>query len=265
MAVIVTNLPVLFPMFKQWMRPCFRSSRRLFSHYGDRRGSRGSRDEKDLEYQGSSRGAEHREHRGSQGPSRGVENGESQGPSSLYHLDDTTTENIGAEVRRTSDAAPETTDGAPSGLKDHNNDCSPSEHRTSGSRRPSGWYSHQSSVSEGHQRRGSQEHRSSGSEGKYWEVGDQVALNHSDTRRSDGTIASVPPSKIRKEVDVSVNQSESDFRSFGNFTSAWGPQRKPAAAGRLVDIRTPYLRDHLHPKEYEAEVEETRSAEIYMG
>ena len=241
------------------MRPCYRSSRRLVSHYGDRRGSR---DEKDLEYQGSSRGAEHRENQGS---GRGAERRESQGPSSLSHLSDTSGENIGAEVRRRSDAALAITDGAPSGSKDNSNDCSPSEHRTSGSGEGSGWERHQNSRWNEYQSSGLHSHRSSGSEGKYWEHGDQVALNHSDTRRSDGSIASVPPSRIRKEVDVSVNQSESDCRTCGNFTSAWGPRWKHAGAGRLVDIRTPYLRDHLHPKEYEAELEKTSGPEVFMG
>lgn len=103
------------------------------------------------------------------------------------------------------------------------------------------------------------------SERRYLEDGDEVALNRPESQESDGTVAPLPPCKIRKSVEVSVKESEGASRPLGNFTSAWGPRRQRRGAGSLMIVRTPYLPDYLHPEKYEAEEGQDRDSDIFPG
>ena len=95
--------------------------------------------------------------------------------------------------------------------------------------------------------------------------GDEVTLNNPDTRGSENIIAPVPRCKIRKVVEVSVMESDPTSLSLGNFTSAWGPNRKRPGPDLPVDMRTQYLVDHLWPEDGQTEDWETIRMRRLMG
>lgn len=210
MAVIVTNLLVLFPCFKTWLRPFFKSSIRLLSHPAR---LRKTHPEKDLEKQ--------------------VGNG---GNNDGRHL-----------RRRTLSLAPHMNRGtARSGM------C---PIRFSRIASPCGSSARAFDVGPGGSRQDSGLEDDESSQGsnllgeRDWGHEDEAAaLNRTGIRVSDGIVAPVPPGKIRKDVDVSVEEDGPTSTLFGNFTSAWGPKRKPPGPDLPLDMRTPYLVDHLRPE-----------------
>ena len=208
MAVIVTNLPVLFPLFKMWLGPFFRSSIRLLSHPGWPNGSLG---EKDLEEQAGS---------------GGINDTRYQGYRTLFPISHTSRRRAGngmGSIRFSRMAGPY---GTPARTFDV---------RSGGSGADRAVEDDESC------------HGSIHSGGRDWGHEDGAALNCTESQGSDAIITPVPPCKIRKVVEVSVEEGEPTSLSFGNFTSAWGPKRKPPGPDLPLDMRTPYLADHLQP------------------
>lgn len=204
--VIVTNLIVLFPLFKTWIAPLFRSPLRLLSHQG---WSTASQREKDLEKQvGGSRN----------------NGGRHQGRRTLSLIPPTTRETAETSmwpVRLSRVAGP------------HGTPAKAFNMRLGGSRAEIGAGDNEIGGRSVHERDFGHK--------------DETALNRTEGRGLEGIIAPVPPCRIRKDVNVSVQEEgPTTSSSFGNFTSAWGPERKRPGPDLPLEMRTPYLADHLH-------------------
>lgn len=205
---MVTNLPVLFPLFKMWLGSFFRSSLRLLSHPGWPNGSQG---DKSQEAQVGGGGNDSRRH---------------QGHRTLYPIHHASRGRAGSSilsVRSSQLASPYRT---PTRTLDVG---------AGGSRVYSGAEDNEL------------DHGPFAPRERDWEHEDEAVLNHTDRGGSDGIITRVPPCKIRKDVEVSVEEGRLTSLSSGNFTSVWGPKRKPPGPGLPIDMRTPYLADHLQP------------------
>ena len=83
--------------------------------------------------------------------------------------------------------------------------------------------------------------------GRYMGRGRGSTLNRTDSRGSDWILTPVPPCKIRRDVEVSVEEGRPTSSSYGNFTSVWGQKQNPQGPDIPVGMRTPYLLDHLEP------------------
>lgn len=87
-----------------------------------------------------------------------------------------------------------------------------------------------------------------GSQLRECEHGDEDTLQRTDSGGlDDGVITSVPPCKIRKDVEVLVEEGSPASMSYGNFTSVWGSRRTSPGPDLPLEMRTPYLMDHLQP------------------
>lgn len=206
MAAMVTNLPVLFPLFKRWLCPFLRSSLRLKSHPEGQDGWK------------AQKGPGEHLH-GDENDSRSHQDHPMQCP--IFHA---------SHERKESGKWPSTMSG-----------LNQTPTRTLGLD-PGG-----SAVYSGPEDNDLEDGRF-GSQIGECEHGNDGTFQRTDGGGSDdGAITSVPPCKIRKDVEVLVEEGRPALTSYGNFTSAWGPKRKSPGPDLPLEMRTPYLMDHLQP------------------
>ena len=204
---MVTNLPVLVPLFKRWLCPFLKSSLRFLSNHGDQSGGQGGKLPEGQLGDKRHKNGRHQKQRthcpffhASRSVGSGIRSVWSTRVSGLYH-----------PPTRTLDVDP------------------------NGSRVSSG-----AEYVEA-------DHGPIASRQRDIENGDEAAFNRTESGDSDGIITPVPPCKIRKVMEVSVEEGKPAPSSYGNFTSVWGRRRNPPGPDGPVGMRTPYLMDHLQP------------------